>query len=183
MIEIDPITLEGNGVRLEPLAVEHHDTLGTAAADGRLWELWFKSVPEPNQVQAYIVEAIAGQKAGHMLPWVVRELTTDAIIGSTRIHDIAGAAGHPRRTCRPTAGHRSPRPAARSSGPGGIPVDVQQHGAGIQELLPLVNGRSFRHESDRRIEHCFGRLGRRRQGHGDGGGKCKGSSHRLAPFQ
>ena len=91
MIQVHPITLEGDGVRLEPLAAEHHDALATAAADGALWELWFTSVPVPGKLQAYLAEAIAGQKAGHMLPWVVRELTTNAIIGSTRFHDIVPA--------------------------------------------------------------------------------------------
>ena len=47
MIELHPTTLEGHGVRLEPLAAEHHDALASAAADGRLWELWFTAVPEP----------------------------------------------------------------------------------------------------------------------------------------
>ena len=41
MIKIHPVTLEGHGIRLEPLAYEHHDGLAVAAADGRLWELWF----------------------------------------------------------------------------------------------------------------------------------------------
>src|SRR5204863_3063491 len=45
MIKPNPITLEGHGVRLEPLADQHHDELLTAAADGKLWELWFTSVP------------------------------------------------------------------------------------------------------------------------------------------
>ena len=47
MITIHPVTLEGHGIRLEPLAFEHHDGLAVAAADGRLWELWFTAVPEP----------------------------------------------------------------------------------------------------------------------------------------
>ena len=88
MIEPRPVTLEGRGVRLEPLAREHHDGLVAAAADGRLWELWFTSVPEPEQTHAYISGAQAGQKAGHMLPWAVRELSSGAVIGSTRYHDI-----------------------------------------------------------------------------------------------
>jgi RimJ/RimL family protein N-acetyltransferase len=88
MIEPSPITLEGHGVRLEPLAQEHHDALVAAATDGKLWELWFTSVPEPNQTADYIADALAGQRAGHMLPWVVRDLTTDTIVGSTRYHDI-----------------------------------------------------------------------------------------------
>ncbi len=88
MIAPVPITLEGHGVRLEPLTAEHHDGLAAAAADGRLWELWFTSVPAPEETASYIAQALAGQAAGTMLPWAVRDLTTGTIVGSTRYHDI-----------------------------------------------------------------------------------------------
>jgi RimJ/RimL family protein N-acetyltransferase len=87
-----PVTLEGHGVRLEPLGRDHHDGLVAAARDGELWNLWFTSVPEPDQTHAYISAALAGHEAGHMLPWAVRELSTGLIVGSTRYHDIVGAA-------------------------------------------------------------------------------------------
>ena len=91
MITLSPVTLEGHGVRLEPLTQAHHDGLAAAAADGRLWELWFTSVPEPDQTAAYIEAALDGQKAGHMLPWAVRDLASGGIVGSTRYHDIVPA--------------------------------------------------------------------------------------------
>ena len=83
-----PVVLEGRGIRLEPLTVEHHDALVAAAGDGRLWELWFTAVPEPRETRAYIATALAGQEAGHMLPWAVRDLARQTIVGSTRYHDI-----------------------------------------------------------------------------------------------
>ena len=88
MISPIPVTLEGHGVRLEPLAPTHRDGLAAAASDGRLWELWYTFVPEPGQTEAYIADALAGQRAGQMLPWAVRELSTGTIAGSTRFHDI-----------------------------------------------------------------------------------------------
>jgi RimJ/RimL family protein N-acetyltransferase len=88
----EPVALEGHGVRLEPLTVRHVDGLLAAAADGKLWELWYTSVPAPEDTTAYIEAARAGQEAGHMLPWAVRELETDAIVGSTRYHDIIPSA-------------------------------------------------------------------------------------------
>ncbi|MCK6581878.1 MAG: GNAT family N-acetyltransferase [Anaerolineales bacterium] len=88
MIKIAPITLEGHGIRLEPLTLEHEADLSTAAADGELWNLWFTSVPQPEETKTYIETALAGYQAGHMLPWAVRELTTGKIIGSTRYHDV-----------------------------------------------------------------------------------------------
>jgi RimJ/RimL family protein N-acetyltransferase len=88
MIELHPVVLEGHGVRLEPMSYEHHDGIAAAAADGKLWELWFTAVPKPEETRGYIAYALAGQEAGHMLPWVVRETATGAIVGSTRYHDI-----------------------------------------------------------------------------------------------
>src|SRR4051812_15666961 len=88
MISPIPITLEGNGVRLEPLTPDHRDGLAAAVTDGRLWELWFTVVPSPDTIPAYIETALANQKAGVMMPWAVRDLATGAIVGSTRYHDI-----------------------------------------------------------------------------------------------
>jgi N-acetyltransferase len=88
VITISPTTLEGRGIRLEPLGPQHSDDLTNAASDGRLWELWFTSVPEPDQVARYVADALAGQAAGHMLPWAVRHLESGRVIGTTRYHDI-----------------------------------------------------------------------------------------------
>ena len=85
-------TLEGHGVRLEPMAKEHREALAAAAADGSLWELWFTSVPRPEETERYIAQALAGQEAGHMLPFVVREAKSGDIVGSTRYHDIVKEA-------------------------------------------------------------------------------------------
>lgn len=91
MIHPAAAALEGHGVRLEPLALEHEAALRTAVTDGELWRLWFTSVPEPDRVGAYIAAALEGQIQGHMLPWAVRELGTSTIIGSTRYHDIVAS--------------------------------------------------------------------------------------------
>ena len=88
MINPQPITLEGHGVRLEPMTLEHEADLGAAASDGRLWEMWFTAIPAPDNTRAYIDTALQGQKDGFMLPWVVRELSEGKIVGSTRYHDI-----------------------------------------------------------------------------------------------
>jgi RimJ/RimL family protein N-acetyltransferase len=91
VIQLQPVVLEGRGIRLEPLGPEHHDALISAASDGELWQLWFTAVPRPEETRAYIEHALAGQKDGHMLPWAVRELSSGQIIGSTRYHDVVAA--------------------------------------------------------------------------------------------
>jgi RimJ/RimL family protein N-acetyltransferase len=88
MITVTPITLEGRGIRLEPMTAAHHDALRDAAADGELWNLWYTSVPRPEEVERYVADALQARDAGHQLPWVVRDLASGRIVGSTRYHDI-----------------------------------------------------------------------------------------------
>lgn len=88
MIHPQPVTLEADGIRLEPMSPEHVEGIAAAVQDGRLWELWFTAVPEPAAAAAYVEAALTGQRDGHMLPWVVRDAATGAIIGSTRYHDM-----------------------------------------------------------------------------------------------
>ena len=91
MIHPQPIVLEGRGIRLEPMTEEHSKDLSEAAADGRLWELWFTAIPTPENMPGYIGDALKGQRDGHMLPWVVRDAASGAIIGTTRYHDIVAS--------------------------------------------------------------------------------------------
>ena len=91
LITLNAVVLERDGIRLEPLTADHEPALAAAAADGRLWELWFTAVPEPDRMSAYITAALDGQREGTMLPWAVRDVATGDILGSTRYHDIMPA--------------------------------------------------------------------------------------------
>jgi RimJ/RimL family protein N-acetyltransferase len=90
MIDPRPITLEGHGVRLEPLAPSHAPDLVAAASDGDVWRLWYVAVAdlEAGLEDRYIEAAMEGVRNGSQLPWVVRELGSGVIVGSTRYHDI-----------------------------------------------------------------------------------------------
>jgi len=92
VIHPKPATLEGHGIRLEPLTREHEKGLIDAAKDGKLWELFFTSVPEPENARKYVEDALKGQERGDMLPWAVRDLKSNTIVGSTRYHDIIAPA-------------------------------------------------------------------------------------------
>jgi RimJ/RimL family protein N-acetyltransferase len=91
VIDVQPVALERDGIRLEPLAPDHEAALIDAACDGKLWELWYTAVPGPEGMAAYIATALQGQRDGHMLPWAVRDTRSGEIIGSTRYHDIVAA--------------------------------------------------------------------------------------------
>jgi len=87
----EPCTLETPRVRLEPMAPAHVADLRRAARDGELWQLRVTSVPAPEETSSYVQAALRGQEEGHMLAFVVRDVASGAIIGSTRYHDIVPA--------------------------------------------------------------------------------------------
>ena len=88
MPALSPVRLEDAFVALEPLTTAHAHALEAAAADGELWTLWFTSAPAPGEAAAYIDKALAGQAAGTMLPFAVREKGTGQIVGTTRFYDF-----------------------------------------------------------------------------------------------
>jgi len=85
MIKVEPVTLEFNGVRLEPLSLAHADGLRAAAQDGQLWNIRVTSVPEPHNVEKYIGEAL---EMGDRLAFAVIDISSGAVMGSTSYHDI-----------------------------------------------------------------------------------------------
>jgi len=85
---IEPVTLEGRVVRLEPLDRSHVDGLTTAAAEDRS-TYGYTWVPDGRQGSAeYVTQALAEHAAGNHLPFAVRSLATGAVVGSTRFLDI-----------------------------------------------------------------------------------------------
>jgi RimJ/RimL family protein N-acetyltransferase len=89
MKEIQPVTLELNGVRLEPLAPHHAEGLRAAATDGQLWTLRVTSVPEPHEVDGYIFKAF--EMRGSRQAFAVVDAASGTVIGSTSYHDIVPA--------------------------------------------------------------------------------------------
>ncbi|MFX1819323.1 GNAT family protein [Pseudarthrobacter sp. CC4] len=84
MTFLEPLTLTGRYVTLEPLSGDHHDGLVDAARDGELWRLWYTSVPSPEQMAEEIERRLALQEQGSMLPFTTR-LTDPATGGPGRI--------------------------------------------------------------------------------------------------
>jgi RimJ/RimL family protein N-acetyltransferase len=78
------VELESTTVKLIPLTKSHAAPLLEAASDGELWNLWFTSVPNAEEVEDYIENALDQKARGESLPFVVVETSTGDIIGSTR---------------------------------------------------------------------------------------------------
>jgi RimJ/RimL family protein N-acetyltransferase len=85
---LTPVRLQDEHVLLEPLQLDHAAALDAAAADGKLWDLWFTGVPAPGQTRAYIEKALQGHANELMLPFAVREARSGEIVGTTRFYDF-----------------------------------------------------------------------------------------------
>ena len=71
MTWLHPTTLMGDQGSLVPLSHEHHDMLCQAAEDGKLWQLWYTSVPHPREMSAEIDRRLRLKELGSMLPFTV----------------------------------------------------------------------------------------------------------------
>jgi RimJ/RimL family protein N-acetyltransferase len=87
----EPLVLEGEHVRLEPLAAGHAEGLRAAVADGDLDRLWFTSVPGPDALDGWIDAALAAQARGQALAFAVRRRRDGRIVGSTRYMNVEAA--------------------------------------------------------------------------------------------
>lgn len=76
--------LKGKTISLVPLEGKHKPALLAAAEDGKLWELWYTSVPSMDTIDAYIERAITERESGASFAYVVVDNATERIIGTTR---------------------------------------------------------------------------------------------------
>jgi RimJ/RimL family protein N-acetyltransferase len=104
---LSPFVLQGRHARLEPLTAEHVPGLAAAAAEDRA-SYAFTWVPDGTAEAAeYVRAALAEHAQGRALPWAVRRLADDRVVGSTRYLDLevfgapAGAPAQPPADDRP----------------------------------------------------------------------------------
>ncbi|KZN52718.1 GNAT family N-acetyltransferase [Pseudoalteromonas luteoviolacea] len=79
--------LEGDLVVLEPLSLLHCEELRDAVSDGTSWQLWYASVPAPQDMQDYVEKAIKGLARGEMA-FVVKTKHDGKVVGTTRFYDV-----------------------------------------------------------------------------------------------
>ena len=85
---LPPVTLTGDLVVLEPLRTEDHDELVDAVRDGELWNLWYTTIPRPEDMRAEIDRRLGLAAAGSMLPFVTRRRSSGVAIGMTTYLNI-----------------------------------------------------------------------------------------------
>jgi len=87
-MNIEPITLEGDVVRLEPMTLDHLDGLWAAGNDEGLWRLIPTTIRSVDDMRRYVETALADRDRGVALPFVTVERSTGKVIGSTRFGNI-----------------------------------------------------------------------------------------------
>jgi RimJ/RimL family protein N-acetyltransferase len=85
---LDPVVLEGDYVRLEPLTLDYVDALAEVGLDERIWQLTPRRVESRADVESYVKDALAEQSRGRSLPFAIVMAATDTVVGSTRFGNL-----------------------------------------------------------------------------------------------
>jgi RimJ/RimL family protein N-acetyltransferase len=85
---LSPFTLEGHGVRLEPLAAAHAADLAAAAAGDHSGDSYTWVPDGADDAQRYMAAALAAARDGRSVPFAIRHLASGRVVGSTRFHDL-----------------------------------------------------------------------------------------------
>src|SRR5919112_15913 len=87
-MQIEPITLEGRQVRLEPLTVGHLDPLVAIGLEEDLWRWTVSRIRTRDDMRAYMEEAFEAQAQGAALPFATIDRAANQVVGSTRFANI-----------------------------------------------------------------------------------------------
>ena len=87
-MNIQPVTLEGRHVRLEPLRADHLEALCAVGLDESIWR-WFPiPVHTSEDMRAFISRALEWQGASTALPFATIDRASGTVVGSTRFAAI-----------------------------------------------------------------------------------------------
>jgi RimJ/RimL family protein N-acetyltransferase len=87
-LDVQPITLEGSHVRLEPLTQAHAAALAAVSADEEIWRYYPSSLLTLADVQNWIDVALGQRAAGTALPFAILDQASGRALGSTRYLNI-----------------------------------------------------------------------------------------------
>jgi RimJ/RimL family protein N-acetyltransferase len=88
-MRVEPVTLSGKFIRLEPLTMAHVPALARVGLEPELWRLQPTAIETEDEMRAYVEIALDEQQRGSGLPFVIIDQGTGDVIGSTRYFEIA----------------------------------------------------------------------------------------------
>ena len=83
-MKLEPLTLTGTRVRLEPLKLRHAAGLYDAGNDPRIWEHLPYAIERRHHAEHFAAAALEGQERRGELPFAVIDLESNKLVGSTR---------------------------------------------------------------------------------------------------
>jgi RimJ/RimL family protein N-acetyltransferase len=87
---IEPYAVEGRHVALVPLERDHEPALIEAVEDGRLWDIWYTSVPSPDGMRSEIERRLGLADNGTMVPFTVLD-ADGRVVGMTTYMNVDAA--------------------------------------------------------------------------------------------
>ncbi len=87
-MNVHPVILKGNYVRLEPLSYSHHADLCEVGLDEELWKFTTTLIRTPEEMKKYIDTVLREQAEGKSLPFAIVDTPSSKAIGSTRYGNI-----------------------------------------------------------------------------------------------
>lgn len=87
-MNVAPVTLQGRHIRLEPLSLDHVDSLSEVGLDPELWRWTVNQVLTPADMRGYVGSALQDEQNGTAVPFATVEQSTGRVVGSTRYMNI-----------------------------------------------------------------------------------------------
>ena len=87
-MKVEPVVLEGEFVRLEPMRVDHLPALTKVGLEPSLWKWTIADIKTDADMERYVRTALADQMLGTALPFVTVNKKSGKIVGSTRFGNI-----------------------------------------------------------------------------------------------
>ncbi|MBI3652241.1 MAG: GNAT family N-acetyltransferase [Acidobacteria bacterium] len=88
-MKVEPVTLEGKRVLLEPLSFKHHTEMCEVGLDEDIWLLNPTPVRTSEDMRHYIAAALRDEQHELALPFATIEKESGRVVGSTRFANIS----------------------------------------------------------------------------------------------
>ncbi len=87
---VEPVTLEGSEIRLEPLSLDHLRGLTEVGLDAEIWRWMLSSISTPGELRSWLEAALDAAQEGREVPFATIERGSGRVIGSTRYLNVDG---------------------------------------------------------------------------------------------
>ncbi|MGH9763240.1 MAG: GNAT family N-acetyltransferase [Blastocatellia bacterium] len=88
-MNVQPVTLSGQIVRLEPMTIDHVPALARVGLEPELWRLQPRPIETEEDMRECVPRALGGQRLGNIQPFTIIDRASGQVIGSTSYLDIA----------------------------------------------------------------------------------------------